>query len=173
MMHYRATDLTPEMKLKHWGPGEWVDEADFCEFIHKGYHCMILRNAAWDGHKKDILSLGNLCGYITIPKDHPWYGVDFFKEGRPDVDVHGGITFNEGDDEGHFWIGFDCGHSGDVVPSNIEMKEKMREEIISKYGEKFGICLSNSPIFRKSYKNINYVVNQLKSLVEQAKEAEK
>ena len=66
------------------------------------------------------------CGYVRVPPDHPcfakWcpdtdklgYGAD------QDLNVHGGITFNELEPcTGHLdgqglWLGFDCAHAGDA-----------------------------------------------------------
>ena len=99
--------LTKELKLQHWGPGEWVDEPDVFRFEHAGFSCWALRICAWDGPKQDYLALGHWCGYVMIPKDHPWHGMDFFKPDLPDISVHGGITFCKFNDKNEFWIGFD------------------------------------------------------------------
>ena len=32
----------------------------------------------------------HLCGYLGVPKDHPWYGKDY---DEVDVEVHGGLTY--------------------------------------------------------------------------------
>jgi len=41
------------------------------------------------------------------------------------LDVHGGITFAENhpageDEDGRWWLGFDCNHAGDASPDDIE-----------------------------------------------------
>lgn len=58
--------------------------------------------------------LHHWCGYVQIPKGHPWHGIGY---SDMDVNVHWGLTYS-GDrmDDGNFWIGFDCAHSGDLVP---------------------------------------------------------
>lgn len=48
-------------------------------------------------------------GYVKIPADHHWHGLDY---DEIDVKVHGGLTYAT--DDG--WIGFDTLHSGDVWP---------------------------------------------------------
>lgn len=70
-------------------------------------------------------SLFHYCGYVALPKGHKFYG----KEGEEiDIEVHGGISYS---DYGlkhligsvffdYWWIGFDCGHFGDLLP-NIHM----------------------------------------------------
>lgn len=34
--------------------------------------------------------------------------------------VHGGITFSDDWNDGKFWYGFDCGHSGDLSPETAD-----------------------------------------------------
>lgn len=53
------------------------------------------------------------CGYIKIPNTHPWIN----EEKRDDIFVHGGITFFEKLNNGDTWIGFDCLHFGDFIPT--------------------------------------------------------
>ena len=72
-----------------------------------------------------IISYGEYnCGYVALTKEHPIYGINSFHSDI-DIDVHGGITFNQfGDDhfypklndngETLYWLGFDCMHSGDI-----------------------------------------------------------
>jgi|SRR5579884_668190 len=69
--------------------------------------------------------LGYRCGYVRVPRGHPWHGKDF---DQIDADVHGGLTFAEADaecdkgsDDG-WWIGFDCAHAGDARdPALVEL----------------------------------------------------
>lgn len=53
------------------------------------------------------------CGYIGLPKEHPWYGKHY--NDLSFVNVHGGLTWSAyytGDNEpdGLWWIGFDTNH---------------------------------------------------------------
>lgn len=53
------------------------------------------------------------CGYVAIPEDHPYYGLDY-EEVEDDIDVHGGLTFSgKLEDVDGFLLGFDCAHAGD------------------------------------------------------------
>lgn len=86
----------------------WESELDRYEFEHAGLKCLILRNPG----------MKNLCGYVGLPPAHPSYG-----KGYDDIEaeVHGGLTFGGGGDgerypSGYWWVGFDCGHSGDLSP---------------------------------------------------------
>jgi len=77
-----------------------------------------------------IIPLGHRCGYVCIPKEHPWYSR---QHDYIDVRIHGGLTFSgyvtskdldrrawpcEG-----YWVGFDCAHCFDL-PDFDEMDGK-------------------------------------------------
>jgi hypothetical protein len=89
---------------------EWVDTAT-------GLSCLIMRNAY----------MLNLCGYVKVPG----ISASNDSEGFEGLDVHGGVTFQgslidtgagnklkEG-----YWVGFDCAHSMDLVPSMLRFGE--------------------------------------------------
>ena len=70
-----------------------------------------------------ILSHGtHPCSYIGIPKTHPYYHLSYdeiYDKGI-EIDVHGGITFNDPDFwfnpiflDDYWFIGWDYAHSGD------------------------------------------------------------
>ena len=50
---------------------------------------------------------GHDCGYVRIPADHPWAGLD---ADAIDVDVHGGLTFALDMIDGSTWVGWDDAH---------------------------------------------------------------
>jgi hypothetical protein len=75
---------------------------------------------------------GHLCGYVEIPKGHPYYRRNSGENGDwitasesktqrsqvkfPYINVHGGVTYSgKMDDEETFCWGFDCGHYGDTM----------------------------------------------------------
>jgi hypothetical protein len=107
------------------GAGPWDSEPDKAQWIDEAtdLDCLVVRN-----------SMGALCGYVGVPPGHPWHGRTYYP-GPIDVEVHGGLTFSnfcqEGAGEGHgvchvpepgrpdnvWWLGFDCAHAGDVVPT--------------------------------------------------------
>lgn len=70
------------------------------EWDHIGYKCSIQRHP----------QMLTLCGYVCVPKGHPWHGVHY---DQIDVDVHGGLTFSELTENGFWIIGFDWGHLRD------------------------------------------------------------
>lgn len=90
--------------------GPWNTEPNRVEFKHLNLHCLLQRNP-----------MGTWCGYVGIPKGHPWYGL-----GYDDIPAtaHGGLTYSDAchshichpDGEELWWIGFDCAHAGDEIP---------------------------------------------------------
>ena len=82
----------------------WEHEPDSEEWVDRGFQCRIRRT--------DVT--GSLCGYIAVSKDHPWWGKG---EDAIDANPHGGFTYSSEEDDGLYWVGFDCGHAGDVSPA--------------------------------------------------------
>lgn len=74
-------------------------ENELSKGTHAGFAWRVLHNG-----------IGYRCGYVLIPEGHLWHGKDY---GEIDADVHGGLTYSE-DEQGEYWIGFDCAHSGDA-----------------------------------------------------------
>lgn len=114
-------------------PGPWWDEPDKIQWVDEetDLDCLILRN-----------HFGALCGYVGVPKSHPWHGDpyqdhDWSEDGQNTVNVHGGLTFTgscmEEAPEGYgvchipepgrpddvWWFGFDCGHAFDLSPGTL------------------------------------------------------
>lgn len=89
---YHTTDKTD------FGPGPWQDEPDKVQWVDPstGLDCLIVRNPG-----------GALCGYVGVPPDHRWHGVDYSDCTRPIacdetwcghgpdnyMRVHGGLTY--------------------------------------------------------------------------------
>lgn len=85
--------------------GRYVIEETF-EYL--GYECKIV-----------FRDWGGRCGYIKIPKDHPFYyeSYDFCNKF---VDCHGGLTFagiflDDEESTTGSWVGFDCCHCEDKI----------------------------------------------------------
>ena len=58
-------------------------------------------------------------GYVGLPFWHPWYKLGY--DDIP-VDVHGGLTFSNLDEETDLWIiGFDTNHGGDNMENRSFM----------------------------------------------------
>ncbi len=162
-----TTLLTREQKLNAWGEGEWIDEPDMVQFEHQGFKCEVKRIACLE--YDDTIFGGHLCGYISVEKNHPWFDYNWEAERNEatyiDIDIHGGISYLE--PKGDLWeLGFDCAHSCDITPS-MEHLYKTDARLIE-----IRRLYPVSPIWTKSYKNINFVIEECKSLAEQAKNAE-
>lgn len=133
--------MDKKKKLEAWGEGEWIDEPDFVEFEHEGIKCKIIRRALFGNY---------LCGYVRVPET--------FEGDIDELEVHGGITYNN-ECENEHWIGFDCAHANDLLPS-IEMMKKEDES----YRKYFEDCAKN---FNPVYRNMEFVIKETKSLAEQ------
>lgn len=93
-----------------------------------------------EGDRKDFTYKEHECRVLRMPiTGH--YGIDY---GSLDsVEVHGGLTYSgEMPDSDKWWFGFDCAHYGDHVP----------------------FC---SLVGREVYRDMRYVTEELKSLVDQ------
>lgn len=113
---YKTIDKTA------WPRGEWDNEIDKRQWTdaETGLPCLIVRGPS-----------GALCGYVGVSPGHPLHGKDY---DNVDVRVHGGLTYAagcqhgadvstsichipaKGEDDNTWWFGFDCAHSGDVMP---------------------------------------------------------
>lgn len=144
--------LNTEEKLHKFGYGEWIDEPDALEFMHKNIKCRIQRNVS-----------GSLCGYCQLPKDHKFCHIESIFE--IPCDVHGGITFSGQfvDSEDH-WLGFDCAHGMDISPAIEKELIPIREQFKKNLGD---IYKNNGNIFKPTYKNIAFVEKECRNLAEQ------
>lgn len=140
---------------EQWGIGEWTDEPDYVAFMHNGIRCEIMRNC-----------VGAICGYIIVEANHPWHTKDYHDI---DAEVHGGLTFAQLDEDGSYWVGFDCAHSGDIAPSCEKSMAKSREGLKLKHPNLFSERAVG--FFAATYKNINFVTEECKRLADQAIEA--
>ena len=128
-------------------------EGNLKVFLHKGYPCIIRRLLRINA-PIEIGGMFHLCGYVGVPKGHKLFGKNYDDVG---VKVHGGLTFGSKElgDGKHWFFGFDCAHSGDIC---YYMKDMPMI-----FGDKMG----------ETYKDMNYVEKQVRSLAEQLKRREK
>jgi len=114
------TEEVPQLTVvdkSDWGPGPWQSEPDRVEWIHAGFACMLRRGPG-----------GQWCGYVGIPREHPFYGKEY---GEIDdaVPFHGGLTYSAacngeichvpaaGMPADVWWLGGDFAHAGDLCPA--------------------------------------------------------
>ena len=74
-------------------------------FTHQGINCMTQ------------LGTFTINGYIELPDNHPWLDEEDLQF-SDDVDVHGGITYQNGQ-----VIGFDTNHAGDGHHPDAELSD--------------------------------------------------
>lgn len=115
-----------------WGPGPWDGEPDKVQFKDEasGLPCLVKRGP-----------MGAWCGYVGVSEGHPAFEKTYWDV---DVEVHGGLTYADhcadgpedssichipdpGEPDHVWWLGFDCGHSFDLVP-RIAASDRRRYE---------------------------------------------
>lgn len=83
-----------------------------------GYRMVVTQHIIFDkNHRHPELNISWRCGYVRLPKDHPFAGQDY---GDLPIDCHGGLTYSNLNTDDHpvprdncYWIGFDCNHFDD------------------------------------------------------------
>lgn len=116
-------------------------------FEFRGYKCRV-RLVGWTVSEQEKQKIKNKYGDISI--DNEWYcgyvKVNFGNachgkkwDQLDDIKTHGGITYSRQERDG-WWIGFDCGHSGDHIENEnkeyaIENIKSMVDQIITKENE--------------------------------------
>ena len=103
-----------------WDRGPWDDEPDKVQWQDQGtgLPCLAVRNP----------DLGFWCGYVGVAEGHPYFEQDYDQEPLSELQVHGGLTFNDfcyhndkergichvpepNEPDRVWWFGFDCGHT--------------------------------------------------------------
>jgi hypothetical protein len=134
-----------------------VEDPDrvLAEGEHLGFEWVVTHN--WHGIR---------CGYVRVPKGHPWHGQDY---GDFAVEVHGGLTFAEPDmqcgkgNDDAWWFGFDCCHVLDLKDPALPRNE--HGEAMDVLSLMFGLdCLA-------AVRDQEYVEGQCKGLCQQAFDA--
>lgn len=145
----------------------WEDEPDRVEFEYKGYACLI--------NRVNREAMGHFCGYVAIPPGHKYHGKSYQDI---EVEVHGGLTYahecqgeichvpKPGQNDNVWWVGFDCAHSWDLIPGMWKMRQPG------------GILHETTKLFPEvkseefeTYRDIEFVRNEIHSLVDQLIEA--
>ena len=123
------------------------------DFIYKGFRCVIIGNP-----------LGHRCGYVGLPRGHKYYGDHY-----DDIPVicHGGLTYGRhnpnypvANNEGLYWIGFDCNHAGDSPDRPLyELLNRGTPSMPNRYSALF----TGGRVWTKSAVNLELhdIVNQL------------
>ena len=116
---------------------EWDREPDHLEFESHGLRALVLRNPTF----------GHLNGYLAIPNTHVLWGID---DVLAEISSHKGWSYasachpHTNEEDGYWWIGFDCAHGGDFLPNEPDYLKVLQ--------------LKPSPRpRRKVYRNLSYV----------------
>lgn len=127
------------------------------DFYYEGFRCIVTGVAT--GHR---------CGFIAIPKGHPLFEVD--RDQLSQIDVYGGWTYSDSvpnypasTTEPAWWIGFDCGHSGES--RDFQLMEELGE------AKKVSMMRKGMGFDDSSVKSVGFVISELKSAVKQIKAA--
>lgn len=130
------------------------EEGNRYEFNYRGYNCLIIR------HKTMLY----LCGFVAVNEDSIFFGSDPL---NLDFKVHGSVTvgfpgldnnwkedlyykpLTDETGKSLWWLGFDCGHTGDLTPIDL-----LLDSVLDMNDN-------------RTYKNLEYVENELKYLVDQ------
>lgn len=156
--------FTSEHKIKWCGYGEWIEEPDEVTLEYKGYQAKVHRVFVTEPYvDEEYWYGGHLCGYVRIPNDHAYYGKE-----NIDLECHGGLTFNTNNIRvKEHWVGFDCAHSLDYVPS-IEYMKRTLPELIS-IREKFTTpeVFDKFILFNTTYRNVQYVIDSCVGIIDQ------
>ena len=142
--------VTPEEQLKLlYTYRPWEGEPDRADWVDErtGYKCRIVRNAI-------TLSLN---GYVGVPKGHKLWGEHY--NNVDGIEVYGGITYANYEEDGWWWFGFDTAHADDFSPG-IVMN-------LLKYGQRKDILFYNS----NDYKTWEFVAIEVNCLTDQLREA--
>jgi len=94
------------------------------------------------------------CGYLELPET---YGTLVLVP-QSDIDVHGGVTYDELSEDGKRIIGFDCGHSCDYTPYKAEWHKSYASHHMFMSSE-------SAPMSAMNFRTQTYVINELRRLV--------
>ena len=120
-------------------------EPNYETFEYRGYKCVI---------KRMMYLGGQLNGYVRIPKASRFYQKDYTDDLLEKIDCHGGLTFaGDLENDGDWYIGFDTAHFQDYMPFLQMALGKSGNPSIIDTNEK--------------YKDITYVRNECKKIVDQ------
>lgn len=105
-------------ELENEGDETMEDEENiYSEMTYGDSTIKVLCDGRYNGIRFWIMNVrgSHPCGYIEVPKDHPYYNLTY-QEGA-ELPVHGGVTFSEdhlsGVVEDTWILGWDYGHYGD------------------------------------------------------------
>jgi hypothetical protein len=160
-------DLETDLKLCLFSYGEWIEENDCTVLLYKNYHGIVLRGTS-----------GQLNGYVVCKKNQMIFD---------DVDVHGGITYQEmglifdanyliPEISKKLVIGFDCAHEKDLTPRSLVTEKETEKEMEKNFSIWKEINIKYKKIIPrrspKTYKNMKFVIDEVCKLIDQVSQIE-
>lgn len=123
-------------------------------FQYKGHDCICV-----------FTRTGYRCGYVSTTLRCDYYEVD--------IDCHCGLTYGgalptEYEPKENVYYGFDCGHYCDGMDPELAYKYGLIDETTKEYYKNSFSYLSDYPV-----REVDYVVEQCKKIVDQLEELEK
>jgi hypothetical protein len=118
--------------------------------------------------KKDF-HLRHLCGYVALPKEHPFYGM--FYDHMP-ISCHGGLSYGRIQNDDLHHIGFDCAHYLDAVPGLTDFKYSDLGPEYAEIAAMMEKIEARLPKREETYKDLSYVKKEIESMVRQIKMVE-
>jgi len=119
------------------------------------------------------MDIGFRCGYVKIPKLHPFYNKDCFEKEICNLNVHGGITFSshitnhECLSDG-YWLGFDAIHITDMLDYDEMSKESLKaSKLFNQFVKELDEIFPLPNNFAKKIRNTGFMESQCRNLCEQ------
>jgi hypothetical protein len=138
-----------ETKLyKMDGENIWDVEPDRVEWfdVDTGLPCLVIR----------IPDQFHLCGYVGIPEEHNKYLISNLQ-----YDVHGGVTYTSHGNhiiyhnraKNVWWVGFDCAHACDLVPTMAKMLKINLFDTLQEYRDISYVMMECKNLARQIYED--------------------
>lgn len=124
----------------------WEYEQDFFQDTYSGYRYIISRSDA----------IGVLCGYVEL-KTKKWQKIAErigYSGMNEIVFTHGGVTYVGYIRGNSIWVGFDCGHSFDLIPNMVN--------------ERYESLFAHTS-YKPTYRDLRYVRKVCKDMIKQIK----
>lgn len=135
--------------------GEWLNEPDVIFWTSKDNNliCSIVRNVPY----------GILCGYVGLGSKHPLHGKDDPYKGLISLGKFSSLDIPDDVmkdliDENLWWLGFDCMHSGDLIPKMQTMLEEFNKYLPE--SKQFDFKNSQFGPKNATYKNVEFVMKK-------------
>ena len=119
------------------------------------------------------MDMGFRCGYVKIPKSHPFYNKDYFEKEICNLNVHGGITFSSHTTNHEclsdgYWLGFDAFHNTDMLDYDEMSKESLKaSKLLNQFVKELDEIFLISNNHTRKIRNTGFMESQCRNLCEQ------